>query len=175
MGLFSFVKSAGEKMLGNHVLDDLEIRRHVLAQGVELNPFTVVADNETGKVTLIGYAKIVEDKEKAIVAAGNIKGVETVEDRLKIGAPDWLAKKQVAEAAAASEPEEAPDDMPEPSEDDAPQGQFYTVKSGDTLSKIARETLGSANQYPAIFEANKPMLKHPDKIYPGQVLRIPSL
>ncbi len=51
---------------------------------------------------------------------------------------------------------------------------FHTVKSGDTLSAIAKKTLGSANKYMAIFEANKPMLKHPDKIYPGQVLRIPQ-
>lgn len=51
---------------------------------------------------------------------------------------------------------------------------FYTVKKGDNLSAIAKATLGNANLYPAIFEANKPMLKHPDKIYPGQVLRIPA-
>ena len=51
---------------------------------------------------------------------------------------------------------------------------FHTVVSGDNLSKIAKKYLGSANAYPKIFEANKPMLSHPDKIYPGQVLRIPQ-
>ena len=51
---------------------------------------------------------------------------------------------------------------------------FHTVKKGDTLSAIAKKTLGNANRYNEIFEANKPMLKHPDKIYPGQVLRIPT-
>lgn len=51
---------------------------------------------------------------------------------------------------------------------------FYTVKKGDTLSAIAKSTLGNANLYNAIFEANKPMLTHPDKIYPGQMLRIPA-
>ncbi|MDX5358828.1 MAG: peptidoglycan-binding protein LysM [Rhodobacterales bacterium] len=50
---------------------------------------------------------------------------------------------------------------------------FHTVVKGDTLSAIAKKTLGNANRYPEIFEANKPMLTHPDKIYPGQVLRIP--
>ena len=54
------------------------------------------------------------------------------------------------------------------------QATFYTVKSGDTLSKIARESYGDANQYAKIFEANRPMLKDPDKIYPGQTLRIPA-
>ncbi|MEL6597788.1 MAG: peptidoglycan-binding protein LysM [Pseudomonadota bacterium] len=51
---------------------------------------------------------------------------------------------------------------------------FHTVEKGDTLSAIALKTMGSANKYHAIFEANKPMLSHPDKIYPGQVLRIPQ-
>jgi nucleoid-associated protein YgaU len=55
-----------------------------------------------------------------------------------------------------------------------PEAKFYTVKSGDTLSKIAKEFYQDANQYPKIFEANKPMLKSPDKIYPGQSLRIPD-
>jgi LysM domain-containing protein/BON domain-containing protein len=53
-------------------------------------------------------------------------------------------------------------------------GTFHTVVRGDTLSAIAKKTLGSASRYPEIFEANKPMLTHPDKIYPGQVLRIPG-
>ena len=54
------------------------------------------------------------------------------------------------------------------------QSQFYEVKSGDTLSKNAKQFYGDANRYSAIFEANKPMLKDPDEIYPGQTLRIPA-
>jgi nucleoid-associated protein YgaU len=50
----------------------------------------------------------------------------------------------------------------------------YTVKSGDTLSKIAKETLGDANAYMEIFNANKDVLSDPDKIKPGQVLKIPA-
>ncbi len=56
----------------------------------------------------------------------------------------------------------------------APEATFYTVESGDSLSKIAKEVYGDAMKYPVIFEANKPMLEDPDKIYPGQVLRIPA-
>ncbi len=56
----------------------------------------------------------------------------------------------------------------------ADESQYYTVKSGDNLSKISKEMYGDANRYNEIFEANKPMLKHPDKIYPGQMLRIPA-
>jgi nucleoid-associated protein YgaU len=50
---------------------------------------------------------------------------------------------------------------------------FYTVQPGDTLSKIAKEQYGDARKYMKIFEANRPMLKDPNKIYPGQMLRIP--
>ena len=56
-----------------------------------------------------------------------------------------------------------------------PEAQFHTVVSGDSLSKIAKKYYGNAMKYPVIFEANKPMLTDPDKIYPGQVLRIPAL
>lgn len=56
----------------------------------------------------------------------------------------------------------------------APEATYHTVQKGDTLSKIAKEVYGDMMKYPVIFEANKPMLTHPDKIYPGQVLRIPA-
>ena len=55
------------------------------------------------------------------------------------------------------------------------QSRFHEVKSGDTLSKISKEVYGDAMKYNIIFEANRPMLEHPDKIYPGQMLRIPNL
>ena len=57
----------------------------------------------------------------------------------------------------------------------APEAVMYTVESGDTLGKIAKEQYGDASKYPVIFEANQPLLKDPNKIYPGQVLRIPPL
>jgi nucleoid-associated protein YgaU len=56
-----------------------------------------------------------------------------------------------------------------------PEAQFHTVVSGDTLGEIVKNYYGNAMKYPVIFEANKPMLKDPDLIYPGQVLRIPAL
>ena len=56
-----------------------------------------------------------------------------------------------------------------------PEAKFHTVEKGEWLSKIAAKYYGDANKYNVIFEANKPMLTHPDKIYPGQVLRIPNI
>jgi nucleoid-associated protein YgaU len=57
----------------------------------------------------------------------------------------------------------------------APEARYHTVEKGDSLSKIAKVMYGDAMKYPVIFEANKPMLKDADLIYPGQVLRIPEL
>ncbi len=76
-----------------------------------------------------------------------------------------LALGNVAGIAKVAEEIEAPAGEPE--------ATFHTVAKGDTLSAIAKTYYGDANAYMAIFEANKPMLDHPDKIYPGQVLRIP--
>jgi nucleoid-associated protein YgaU len=56
----------------------------------------------------------------------------------------------------------------------APEARFYTVKQGDTLSQIAQAHDGDAIQYPRIFEANRPLLRDSDEIYPGQTLRIPQ-
>ncbi len=56
---------------------------------------------------------------------------------------------------------------------DGSEGRFHTVESGETLSAIAKEYYGNANDYMKIFNANQPMLDDPDKIYPGQVLRVP--
>jgi nucleoid-associated protein YgaU len=56
----------------------------------------------------------------------------------------------------------------------AAESRFHLVEKGDTLSAVAKKAYGNANAYMKIFEANKPMLSHPDKIYPGQLLRIPD-
>jgi phage tail protein X len=88
------------------------------------------------------------------------------------GAPsDPAAREKVVLALGNVSGIAAVDDrMAAPAE---PPSTFYTVKKGDTLSAIAKAHYGNANAYMAIFEANKPMLEHPDRIYPGQVLRIP--
>jgi nucleoid-associated protein YgaU len=86
--------------------------------------------------------------------------------------PDWqkdvVADIQVTVARAA--PAQAP---PAPAAPPAAEGKTYTVQPGDTLSKIAKEHLGNANAYMKIFDANKDQLSDPDRIRPGQVLRIP--
>ncbi len=100
---------------------------------------------EDGVATLEGNCDSHATKEKAVLLAGNIKDVEKVND-----------EKLVA---------------PEPVEET----EFYTVKSGDSLSKIAKSYYGDAMKYPVIFEANREVIKDPNLIYPGQSLRIPRL
>ncbi|EKT4455885.1 peptidoglycan-binding protein LysM [Pseudomonas putida] len=146
MSLFSFVKEAGEKLIdlltpGNANAEE-QLKKHVEAVGLG-NP-NISATVEGDKIILKGEVASQEEKEKIILAAGNISGVASVEDQITVTGP-------IVQAA-----------------------RFVTVKSGDTLSAIAMVVYGNAGQYNKIFEANKPMLKHPDKIYPGQVLRIPD-
>ena len=87
-------------------------------------------------------------------------------------APSQKVKENVLLTIGNCRGVEAVDDRMEVVEP-APEALFYTVKKGDTLGAIAKEHLGSAGRYTEVFEANRPMLEHPDRIYPGQVLRIP--
>lgn len=169
MGLFSFITEAGQKLFGSSQIDENAVREHILGLGLKLSALSVIAFQNEKKVALIGRALTLEDKEKAIVAAGNVKGVEVVEDRLRV--VDEAPADNVAASAAPQA--SAEDQAVELGAADQPSARFYTVVKGDTLSAIAKREYGSANEYPRIFEANRPMLSHPDKIYPGQVLRIP--
>ena len=87
------------------------------------------------------------ERNRVVVVTGNVAGISSVNDNLILN-------------------------VPEPVE---PEKQYYTVVSGDYLSKISKRVYGDAMKYNIIFEANKPMLTDPDKIYPGQVLVIPAL
>ena len=164
MGMFSFIKEAGEKLFGigeakaaeeaakkaptpvnveaaNKAAADA-IAAYVAKMNLTAHDLIIGFDGASGTVIVQGMADTQETKEKILLCCGNVKGVEHVQDQLGV-----------------TETEAEP--------------QFYTVVSGDTLSKVAKEFYGNANAYMKIFEANKPMLSHPDKIYPGQSLRIP--
>ena len=146
MSLFSFVKEAGEKLIdlltpGNANAEE-QLKKHVESVGLG-NP-NIKATVEGDKIILTGEVASQEEKEKIILAAGNVAGVASVDDQITVTGP-------VAQAA-----------------------RFVTVEKGDTLSAISKKVYGDPDKYQKIFEANKPMLKHPDKIYPGQVLRIPD-
>ena len=81
--------------------------------------------------------------------------------------PDW-SKEVVADIKASEQSGQSP------AANTSGGGKTYTVKPGDTLSKIAKEMFGDANAYNEIFEANRDQLNDPNKIKPGQVLKIPQ-
>ena len=152
MGLISFIKNAGDKIFKSEVKREQEkadlILSHIKKFGFDTSDIKVKVDAD--KVTLMGSVDTIENKNKVIVTAGNVEGIAAVDD--------WLV---VRNPPVVKPPE--------------PEKQFYTVKKGDYLSKIAKEVYGDAKKYNIIFEANRPMLKDPNLIYPGQVLVIPPL
>ncbi|MFL1527101.1 peptidoglycan-binding protein LysM [Pseudomonas sp. O230] len=146
MSIFSFVKEAGEKLIdlltpGNANASE-QLKEHISKVGLG-NP-NVQATVDGDKVTVTGEVASQEEKEKILLAVGNIAGVGSVDDQITVTGPVVVAAK------------------------------FVTVVKGDTLSAISLRVYGDANKYQKIFEANKPMLKDVNKIYPGQSLRIPE-
>jgi len=142
-GSVLFGKMAGRKLGEIFGGDGKEkIEKEVKDQGLSADGMDIDVDDK-GKVTVKGKAATQEDKEKVLLAIGNIFGVGEVDDQAD-------------------------------TDDDVAESQMHTVVSGDTLWKIAKKYYGKGSRYPEIFEANRPMLTHPDKIYVGQVLRIPA-
>ena len=175
MGIFDFIKNAGNKVFKRDKDDDgdsvEDVRRHLASHGVSTQDVTIMVDGE--KVTLMGYVPTMDVKEKTVLLAGNIDGISKVDDRLHVGVRPGKATGAVAgstQGTGTGKVAMSPDETPGPQW----QSRIYTVEKGDTLSAISKKMYGDASDYNIIFEANKPMLADPDKIYPGQVLRIPA-
>lgn len=153
MGMFSFIKSAGRMLgLGHDATQDES----------KPAPPTPSADAIKSELQGMGFdapGLDIQVQGDTVTMSGSAADAATRERMI-------LAAGNVAGMAGVQDNITLPEA--------APESKFYTVVRGDTLSAIAQKTMGSAGKYPAIFEANKPMLKDPDKIYPGQVLRIPA-
>ncbi len=184
MGLFSFIASAGAKLFGGKKPSEIPnlsdiIAKHVGSVGLPMKHLFYWLEGETMVVS--GWVDDKPTKEKVVLAVGNVEGVDKVEDRIVVGSPPVVAPAAAASVLAqAHAVNGAPPAEALPSKEDlAKQAEWtsksYTVVKGDTLGKIAKEFYGNAAKYPLIFEANKPMLSDPDKIYPGQMLRIPPV
>jgi len=141
MGLFDFVKTIGKKLFDRDAEAAEKIKAHIEKDNPGVEGLEV--EFEDGVVSISGTAASAEALEKAVLMAGNVKGVENIN----------------AEGLTAPPPEE--------------KVEYYTIVSGDTLSKLAKRYYGKAGDYPRIFEANREVIKDPDLIYVGQKIRIP--
>jgi len=143
MGLFDFIKDIGENILGKG--NPEEKIKDLLEKDFSAKIQNLSVKFDDGIVTLAGECDSLATKEKAVLLAGNVKGVGQVND----------------------------ENLSIPVEEEP--AEFYTIVSGDSLSRIAKRYYGDAMKYPLIFEANKEVIKNPDLIYPGQQIRIPKL
>jgi nucleoid-associated protein YgaU len=167
MGLMDFVKDAGEKLFG---------RGQAQAAMVEVkadpnNETKVNAANDAGADAIQDYIK-----SQNLSATGLTVTFDGATSTVSVFgvAPNQETKEKIALCCGNVAGVAKVNNMMSVDQS-APEATFYTVVSGDTLSKISKTNYGEANKYMVIFEANKPMLSDPNKIYPGQVLRIPPL
>ena len=141
MGLYDFAKDMGKKLFGKDDDPAAKIQESIEANNPGITDLGVAYND--GNVDLSGKADSAEAVEKAVLLAGNVKGVTDVKiDNMDAPAP-------------------------------APEVEYYTIASGDSLSKIAKKFYGDAMDYPKLFIANREVIKDADLIYPGQKIRIP--
>jgi nucleoid-associated protein YgaU len=161
MGLLSFFKDAGERLFGKGQAQ--------AATPAASGPDKAAAANEAAAQAIETYIRSMNlDATGLTVEYDSARSIVTVRGI----APDQETKEKILLCCGNVAGVAGVDDQMTV-EQPVEESKFYTVKSGDTLSKVAKEFYGNANAYMQIFEANKPMLSHPDKIYPGQTLRIP--
>ena len=141
MGLLSFAKGIGKKLFNNEAEAAENITSYIQEDNPGVDNLQVTVKD--GVASISGEAKSAEALEKAVLMAGNVKGVSEV-------------RSDDVTAPAATEKVE-----------------YYEIVSGDTLSAVAKKYYGKGSAYMRIFEANREVIKDPDKIYPGQKIRIP--
>jgi nucleoid-associated protein YgaU len=167
MSLIDFVKEAGEKLFGHGSAEAAMSQ----ARADPGNTDKAAAANSAAGDAIMNYIKA-----QNLSATGLTVTFDGATSTVTVYgvAPDQATKEKIALAAGNVAGVSAVNNMMSVDKS-APEAKYYTVVSGDNLSKISKAQYGDANKYMTIFEANRPMLSNPDKIYPGQVLRIPPL
>lgn len=147
MGVLEFARDVGRRLFDTDAEAADNIRQHLEIKTSGIKNIDVKFDD--GVATICGECVNKATRDNAILMVGNIKGVEKV----------------------------ISDDLtypPPPPEKPEPEDTIYEIKRGDTLGAIAKQFYGKASAYMKIFEANKDIISDPDKIYPGQKIRIPQ-
>jgi nucleoid-associated protein YgaU len=166
MGLMSFIKEAGEKLFGGK-----EAKAAEAAVQSAPTPENLAAMSKAAGDAIANYIgtqglavdglDVAFDASSSTVTVAGVVSDQATKEKVLLCCGNVAGVGKVNDMLTVSAPE--------------PESQWHTVVGGDSLSKIAKKFYGDANKYPVIFEANKPMLTHPDKIYPGQMLRIPPV
>jgi nucleoid-associated protein YgaU len=170
MGLIEFAKNVGRKLgLGDDDDDKKQAPGAAKPQAQAPNPQQVQELHDRRKAAAL--VKVIEQMGFKVSELG----VRVDGDKVTLTgqAPSQADREKIVLLVGNHEGIGSVDDNMTTAKQE-PEGTYYEVQKGDTLSKIAKQHYGDANKYPAIFEANKPMLKDPDEIYPGQRLRIPA-
>lgn len=146
MGLFDFASNIGKKLFGGDDDPAEKIQEHIEQANPGVSNLQVEVND--GVATIKGDAESPDALEKAILMAGNAMGIEEV---------------QAADATVAGQQAQFGGD-----------DEFYIIEKGDSLWKIADKAYGNGSKYTAIFDANREVIEDPDKIFPGQKIRIPK-
>jgi len=167
MGLFSFIKDAGAKIFGGKTT--AEEAAEVAAEKAAEHAKKVAEEKASAEASIVEAINDLDlhVENLAVWLEGDVAIITGK-------AHDQATKEKVVLVVGNTHGIAMVDDRMDV-EHKEPEAQFHTVAKGDTLGKIAKQYYGNAMKYPAIFEANQPMLKDPNLIYPGQVLRIPTL
>jgi len=152
MSFFDFESEVGKSLLGKGD-DSATIKEEIESSFSELPVEGLVVGVKGELVTLAGVAKNYPIREKVILIAGNVKGIAQVD------AEQLITMEQISEENVQEIPEEI----------------FYTIEKGDTLWAIANKYYDDGSKYTHIVDANIEVIKNPDLIYAGQVIRIPEV
>ena len=169
MSIISFFKEAGEKLFGHKEAEEAAVKAQSAPSNAELQAAATAANEKassaietyiaTQKLDAAGLA-VAFDGTSGTVSVSGEAADQATKEKILLCCGNVTGVAQVDDRMTVATP--------------ADESQYHLVVRGDTLSAIAKTYYGNAGQYPKIFEANKPMLSHPDKIYPGQLLRIPT-
>jgi nucleoid-associated protein YgaU len=168
MGIVAFIKEAGEKLFG-HKESEAAAAQASAAPDPAAAQAHIAELNATAGQAIANYIAsqnlsadaldVSFDGASQTVTVSGVAADQQTKEKIVLCCGNVTGVAQVNDLLIVQAP--------------ADESQYYTVVKGDTLSKIAKQYYGNANAYPTIFEANRPMLSHPDRIYPGQLLRIP--
>ena len=165
MSLISFIKEAGEKLFSRGAAQEAQASAQAAPSPENVAKLSdaagkAIADYVRSQGLQVDDLKVAFDSSNGTVTVSGVAPDQATREKVVLCCGNVANVTSVNDMLTVDSPE--------------PESQWYTVASGDNLSKISKQFYGDANKYQQIFEANRPMLSSPDKIYPGQVLRIPA-